>query len=163
MKSLRKLSTVCVILVLLFSLTGCIVINDYKYFDDMDPSVVASVSIYDTKRLKYSNDVDSLLESTPAVVLEQAQIPSFLNELGLIRFNDQTIISCVAFDPAGGFGYYVIRIVFNSGNFLLLDRGGYSMFFDSDGNVINRYDGSCKYEDWMQLITKYYDVESTPL
>ena len=163
MKALRTLLTSCIVFVLLFSLSGCFVINDYKYFDDINPSVVSSISIYDTSTLEYSNDVDGLLASSPAVVLEKDQIPTFLNELGLIRFNNQIIISCVAFDPAGGFQKYVLSIVFNSGNFLLLDRGGYSMFFDSDGNVIDHYNGSCKYEDWMRLITKYYDAESTPL
>ena len=96
-------------LLLLSTLTSCIVIPRYRYFE-IDATTVESGEIYDLSKSESRYRV--FLETETPVYKIPADKPSaFLDDFSKIRFSDPIIIVIAAIDPSFSYGNWTIRII----------------------------------------------------
>lgn len=153
MKTKRVLLISVLFLVILVSLTGCIIIPTYKQYD-IDAETVSSVEIYDLRNsdTHYS---DFLASQTPVYTVEQDQTSDFLSDLSGIRFSDAIIIAIAAIDPSFVYDDWVVRINYTDGSYSLISCDGYGETYDANDQVIETNHFGCEDDEWKQLIGKY--------
>ena len=158
MKKINRILTVAFALTILISLTGCIVIPLYKYYDDIDTEKVSSVDIYDLRNSE-SYYSDFLETETPVYTLKDDQLNEFWGDLGKIRFTDQIIITIAAVDPSFSYDEWVVRINYIDGSYSLISCDGYGETYDKNNQVIDTNHFGCDNEEWKQFIGKYLPKE----
>ena len=145
------------LLVLVATLTSCIVIPRYRYFE-IDATTVESVEIYDLSKSesRYSNFLET---ETPVYKIPADKTSAFLDDFSKIRFSNPIIIVLAAIDPSFAYSNWTVRINYTDGSFELLSSGGYGQSFDANGENISAHHWSCEEEDLSELIGKYLPGE----
>lgn len=158
MKTLRFSLIVSLLLGLSIQLTGCIVIPNYKYYDDIDTANVTSVQIYDLRNVDV-RDSRILDTHEPVYTLSPEQLESFWDDLASIRFNDPLIITIAAIDPSFGYDVWVVRINYADNTFSLISSGGFNQTFDENNQAIDSNHYNCDDEEWNKFIGRYLPAE----
>lgn len=153
MKTKRVLLTALLFLAIFVSLTSCIMIPTYKYYE-IDPEKVSSIEIYDLRNsdTHYS---DFLETEIPAYAIEKEQTINFLSDLSDIRFSDTIIITIAAVDPSFSYDDWVVRINYTDGSYSLISCDGYGETYDANDQVIEANHFGCDDEEWKQFISTY--------
>ena len=159
MKRTKLFISVLLLIVLLCSLTGCIVIPFHDYYDDIDPETVASIQVYNLRNADKYSDI-FLQTETPLHTLHPTEHAAFLDDLAQIRFTHHVLIVLAAVDPSFRYGDLTVRINFTDGSFRLISDCHYAEAFDKDGNVIDRNRYGCDEAEWMCLVQKYLSMDS---
>lgn len=141
------------ILVMLFSLTSCIIIPLKKHYD-FELDEVSSIDIYNLRenRMDRSNFLET---EVPMYTIGEDQKADFLSDFGDIQFNDSIIIVLAAIDPSFSYGEWVVRINFVDGSYSLFSCAGYGETFDANDKWKESTHYSCDLEDLVELICKY--------
>jgi len=140
-------------LILLLSLTSCIIIPTFKRYK-IDAEEVFSIEIYDL-RSSDTHGSDFLETQAPAYVIEEQQITDFLGDLSDIRFSDTVVIAVAAVDPSFSYGDWVVRIRYTDGSCALISCNGYGETYDASGAVIDTNHFGCDGEEWEEFVSKY--------
>lgn len=145
-------------LIVLLSLTSCILIPIQKHYD-IDPETVSSIEIYDLRGVDtyYSFFLES---ETPVYSIEEDQMADFLSDLSNIQFSDTIIITIAAVDPSFFYDDWVTRINYTDGSFSLISCDGFGESYDANDQVTDRNHFGCDNDEWKQFIGKYvpYDI-----
>jgi len=140
-------------LLMISTLTSCIVIPRYKRFE-IDADQVASVEIYD---LCENETFGGEFLKTEAAVYEipKERVSDFFNDLSKIRFFDTIIIVLAPTDPSFYYDTWVVRINYRDGSYELLSSDGYGEVYYQNGEVKDSHHYSCDNEEWWAFIEKY--------
>ncbi len=155
MKRIRGLAVMALVLVLMFTFTGCVVIPLGDHYYDYDPETVVSVEIYDLRGSLTTTD--SFLETdVPVYTVTEEQKTEFLADLGQIQFEDYIFIVLAAYDPSFDYGEWAIRINRADGSYVLHSNGGYAKTYDKNNKLTNYHRHSqTDQERWGRLMEKY--------
>lgn len=157
MKWGKWLPIIMVALVLMATLSGCMVIPLAKYYN-IPTEDVESVQFYDLREETiYSHDFTQ--RHSPSYTLPEQDIPSFLYHFSKVKFSKIILIIPAAVDPSFHYGELVVRINFSDGKFTLYSCNGYGQTFDAKGKSISTTHYSCKEKDLLELISLYYPVD----
>lgn len=157
MKRRQTLSLLILSLAMLVTLTGCIVIPQYKQYD-IAPEEVSSIEIhYLQERTQYREQSPGA--ETLAYTLEDAQKADFLSDLSDIRFSDAIIITIAAIDPSFSYGVWTVRINYTDGSYAFLSCDGYGETFDANDSRIEGNHFDCDDDEWEAFIRKYLPQE----
>ncbi len=146
-----------VIFAAIFTLSGCIIIPQYKNFE-IDPAEIASIEIYDLRESDTYGE-QFLEDTSPVCEIPGEEIDDFTRDLAEIEFTRYIIIVLAAVDPSFNYGDFVARINYTDGSFELLSDGGWGQTFDQDGEVISSHRYGCDSEEWEEFIGKYLPKE----
>jgi len=149
----RVLMLILSVILLMATLTGCIMIPLYKNFK-IDASIVESIDFYDLRQAESSYSDFSLTEK-PVYTITTDDISAFLDDLAKIQFSDTIYISIAAFDPSFSYGDWTVRIFYKDNSYAFLSYSHYGESFDKDGNLISSHHFGCDQEEWLALIGKY--------
>ena len=116
------LLTLTIILIML-TLTSCIVIPIYKRFK-IDADTVTSIEIYDLCELDslYGN-FDKTQKNIYKISADKNA--DFLNDLAEIRFSDSIILVPAAVDPSFYYDEWTVRINYTDGSYEFISSDGY--------------------------------------
>ena len=153
----RCILSVLMIFTVIFTLSSCIIIPEYKNFV-IDPATIASIEIYDLRESDTRGE--SFLEDTsPVYEIPNEEIDDFTSDLAQIEFTRYIIITLAAIDPSLNYGDFVVRINYTDGSFELLSDGDFGQTFDQDGEVISGHRYGADSEEWEEFIGKYLPKE----
>lgn len=146
------------IMVLVFSLSGCYVPPKEMYYTDLVKEEIASIEIYDC-----SEEYDSyksinrytIDEKEPMFSLDDSQIESFLKDLSEIRFYTKGGLLIGAVDPSFNFGKRTAKINFLDGSALYLSDSDYCVWMNADGSSRTGHHLSPDKEEWESFINSY--------
>ena len=150
------LLTLTIILIML-TLTSCIVIPIYKRFK-IDADTVTSIEIYDLCELDslYGN-FDKTQKNIYKISADKNA--DFLNDLAEIRFSDSIILVPAAVDPSFYYDEWTVRINYTDGSYEFISSDGYGQKFNKDDQEIDSHHFGCKQEEWLEFIKKYIPAE----
>ncbi|MBR6514034.1 MAG: hypothetical protein IKT46_04275 [Clostridia bacterium] len=149
----RTVTLLSILLILTLSLTGCIVIPQYKYYE-ISPDDVISVQIYDLRKSEsYYGDFIEL--DNPVYTLDDDSKTDFITELSEIRFKDVIIITIAAIDPCFTYDEWVARINYNDGSYDLISCDGYNQSYNANNECVSSNHYSCDNDEWKAFITSY--------
>lgn len=139
------------------SMTSCIVIPRYEYFE-IDADTVASIEIYDLCEADsiYGNFVET---ESPVYEIPTDKKTDFLNELAEIRFSDAIVIVLAAIDPSFNYDEWTVRINYTDGSYQLISSDGYGETFDANGELIDFHHFGCDQDEWWSFISEYLPKE----
>mgnify|MGYP003448367051 CR=1 FL=1 len=157
MKLCKPFLLVIVTLLLVVSLSGCIIIPLWKYYD-IPAEEVASVQFYDLRDLE-SNRSNFATTLEPVYTIPEEDTEDFLDDFSKLKFSDTIIIVLAAIDPSFDYGDWVVRINFSNGQYTFYSCGGYGETFDAEGKRIASTHFSCDNEELENLVGKYYEIE----
>lgn len=141
-------------LIIFSSLTGCIIIPRYKYYN-IDVDDVSSIEIYHlSENERWYGDI----EEPGVYMIEEEEIDEFLDDLSDIRFSDHIIIVIAAIDPSFDYGEWVVRVNYIDGSYSFLSCAGYGEAYDQNNELIRSNHYGCDDEEWKQLIKRYVPV-----
>lgn len=158
MKLYRSFAAALMVLVLIVSLSGCIIIPLSKHYD-ISAEEVASVQFYDLRNQESTAYSGFDKTQQPVYTVPQEQTEEFLNDFSNLRFSDTIIIVLAAIDPSFSYGDWVIRINFSDGRYSFYSSRGYGETRDAESNFISSTHFSCDDEDLENLISKYYNIQ----
>ena len=154
---LRKVMIVILMIVILYSLIGCIpVIIDEYYEIYQETDQIKSIALY--QRNDSPNAETNELNETPLAEIAPEDFSEFVAELEGIYSSTGFYITIAAQDPSFYFDKYVIRIHYLNGDQEFISDGGYQEVMYSDETV----DGShYSFDDdqWDAFILKYFSVK----
>ena len=154
MKCFKRLFAIILTVVLISSLTGCIIVPDYEYYDKIDIKKVSSIDVHILQNIE-SRHTSSIVDDTLLYSLKEEQFSDFINDLSEIRFTQHYIIFPAPFDPSFNYGKLVVKITYLNGNYMFISNAGYGQTFNSAGEQIDNNHYSCDDNDWESLIRKY--------
>jgi len=153
----RCILSVLMIFTVIFTLSSCIIIPEYKNFE-IDPATIASIEIYDLRESDTRGEA-FLEDTSPVYEIPDEEIDDFTSDLAEIDFTRYIIIVLAAIDPSFNYGDFVVRINYTDGSFELLSDGGWGQTFDQDGEAISGHHYGCDDEEWEEFIGKYLPKE----
>ena len=158
MKLHKSFLLVLMTVVLLVSLSGCIVIPLRKHYD-IPPEEVVSVQFYDlrNKDSSHYSGFDAILE--PVYTVPGQDKADFLDDFSKLKFSDSIVLVLAPTDPSFYYGDWVVRINFTNGQYTFYSCGGYGETFDAKGKCISTTHFSCDDEELKNLVGKYYKIE----
>ena len=157
MKLCKPFLLVIVTLLLVVSLSGCIIIPLWKYYD-IPAEEVASVQFYDLRDLE-SNRSNFATTLEPVYTIPEEDKGTFLDDFSKLKFSDTIVISLAAVDPSFDYGDWVVRINYSNGQYTFYSCAGYGATFDSEGTYLSSTHYSCDDEELENLVSKYYEIE----
>ena len=139
--------------IVMCTLTSCIIIPVYKNFE-IDANAVVSIEIYDLCQADslYGEFVKT---ETPVYEIPAEKITDFLNDLSKIRFSDHIIIVLAAIDPSFCYDEWTIRINYTDGSYELISSDGCGETYANNGEVIDSHHFGCDQEEWRDFIGQY--------
>ncbi|MBE6648306.1 MAG: hypothetical protein E7614_02155 [Ruminococcaceae bacterium] len=158
MKIYKFILATTLILLMLVSLTSCIIIPRYKRYDDINSENVSSIMIYDLRECE-TTDSTFLKNEEPVYTLPDEKLKDFLDDLADIQFSDHILIILAAVDPSFNYGDWVARINNTDGTYLLISSHGYGEAYNSSGQVTDTNHYGCDNEEWAEFISRYLPSE----
>lgn len=162
---LKKISALCMMVLLICQMTGCIMIPSYeKIALRYDVSEIVSVELYDLRENGYhgmsSAENISQMEQdlTPIGILESEQYDVFVSELESITFSDVFVIVLAAMDPAYSYHGYTVKIDYQNGEYDILSPTG-QLYYYGDGKGFRERSYSCDEDVWNDFIESYFTEE----
>lgn len=150
---MKRIALLMAAVILMLSLTGCIIIPRYKYFE-IDGSTVSSIQIYDL--CEYDGLGSDFLDSeTAAHVIPKDENEAFLKDLARIRFSDALVIVLAAVDPSFYYDTWTVRINYTDGSYELISCDGYGEIFDEKGTRTDSHHYGCDNDEWRIFMGKY--------
>lgn len=144
---------VLTIVLIVTTLTSCIIIPKYKKFK-IDANMVESIEIYDL--CEENSEFSYFIQTTsPVYKIPTEKTTIFLNDLAEIRFTDYIIIVLAAIDPGFNYDTWTVRINYRDGSYQLLSSAGYGETYDEKGDKIDSHHFGCDQEEWWGFIGKY--------
>lgn len=154
MKLSKRFLCALTALVLMVSLSSCIVIPRSKFYQ-ISAEEVTSVQFYDLRNVKSgSSGFDKTCE--PVYSVPEEDLEHFLHDFSRLEFTDTILIVIAAIDPSFYYGDWVVRINFSNGQYTFYSCDGYGETFNSEGDCISSTHFSCDDKDLENLIDKYY-------
>ena len=153
MKIQKTILMSALILVMLVSLTGCIIIPLTKYYH-FDPEEVSSIDIYDLRE-SGTNESGFLETEVPIYTIGQDKKAEFLSDFSEVKFESAIVIVLAAVDPSFDYGNLVVRINFADGSYSLYSCAGYGETYDANNKWKCAHHYSCDIEDLVELANKY--------
>ena len=155
---MKRLGLFCIITVLLLcTLTSCIMIPTYKHYK-ISADTVSSIAVYDLRQSE-SHYSDFLETESPVYELPEEKIADFLGDLSEIRFSDTIIITIAAVDPSFVYDDWTVRVNYTDGSYELISCDGYGEVYDKNGEKTDSHHFGCEQEVWSALIEKYLPQE----
>ena len=145
-------------IVLIVSLSSCIIIPLIKYYDISTEDVI-SVQFYDLRNSESSHYSGFDENIKPAYTIPEEEKEEFLDDFSKLKFSDAIVIVLAAIDPSFYYCDWIVRINFSNGQYTFYSCGGYGETFDSEGKCISSTHFSCDDEELENLIGKYYEIE----
>ncbi len=139
------------------SLTGCIIIPQYKHFK-IDADSVSSIEIYDLCKVDTYESYFLETEDVDYTIPEE-KASDFLKDLSDIRFSDHILIILAAVDPSFSYDTWTVRINYADGSFELISCDGYGQSFDENGTKIDSHHYGCDNDEWNEFLKKYIPKE----
>ena len=159
MKFLKQSIIMVLILSLLLSLTGCIVIPQFKKYD-INKADLSSVQIYDLRDCE-THYSDFTEYDPPLYAVADEQVEDFLKDFSKIQFTDYIIIGLLAVDPGFDYGDWVVRLNYTDGTWTLLSSSGYSETFDKAGKYVTSNHFGCDPNEWEKFVTAYLPADTS--
>lgn len=154
----RKITTLFVTLLLLVSLTGCMLIPMVKKLDlHYDVSEITSIEIFNLGDEVYDvYDLEELIDDNfiPAATLTSEQFSEFADRVGEFRFTDTYVIALASVQVDYSFAGYVVKITYANGEYELLSNGSQA-YKNEKGHYMDSY--SCDEGDWNRFIEEYLE------
>ena len=104
----RCILSVLMIFTVIFTLSSCIIIPEYKNFV-IDPATIASIEIYDLRESDTRGEA-FLEDTSPVYEIPDEEIDDFTSDLAQIQFTRYIVFVLAATDPVFEYGYFVARI-----------------------------------------------------
>ncbi len=158
MKTVKKLLLSALAIVMLISLSSCVIVPSYKRYNNINTDEVESVEIYDLRDAE-AEDRTFLETDAPIFDIEEESIEDFFEDLGQIRFEDHLVFVLIPMDPVFSYGEWVVRINYTDGSYTLISDRGFGETYDDEGECIERNHYGCESEEWLALIGKYVPEE----
>lgn len=155
---MKKTLVLFALLALTLTLSGCITIPRYKYFDNISPDRVTSVQIYDLREDETAH-YRSIPKDAPSYTVSEEEKEAFINALAEFPFDDSVIISCVAVDFSDWYQDFAIKINYKDDSYRFISATGYNEYYEKSG-VRDHYNSwRCSKDDFMELIKPYLPEE----
>ena len=154
MKQYKRIVLVAMAFVLLFSLSGCIMIPVTKHYN-IPADEVKSICFYDLHGedgVSYSK-LDERYE--PVYTLPQKEHKAFLKDFSKIKYSRTLIITIAAVDPGFSIGDWVIRVDFTNGQYSFYSYAGYGETYDAEGTTVSSNHFGCDEQQFKGLIQNY--------
>ena len=154
---MRKMIACALALIIVASLAGCVQVpRRWEFLHDAD-SIVA-IEIYN---LTEYIDFDLPEDAEPIAYVKQEDYASFCEDIASIEFSDEIILFPAAIDPSWTLHGYVAKIIYDNGDYELINNSGYQ-----SQEVINGRGRSFHYSfpddvTWVNLIQKHIDVTAS--
>lgn len=158
MKNYKQFLLVILCIVLLLSLSGCMVIPLSKYYV-ISEEEVASVQFYDLRGEESEHYAGFDKKCEPVYTLPAEEHQAFLDDFSEMKFSDTILIVLAAVDPSFSYGDWVIRINFSNGQYTFYSSNGYGETYDGEGEFLSSTHFSCDEEELETLIRKFYTTE----
>ena len=155
---LRKITVLFAALLLLVSLTGCMLIPMVKKLDlHYDVSEITSIEIFNLGDEVYDvYDLEELIDDNfiPAATLTSEQYSGFADRVGELTFTDTYVIALASVQVEYSFAGYVAKITYANGEYELLSNGSQA-YKNEKGHYMDSY--SCDEGDWNRFIEEYLE------
>lgn len=158
MKRYIQMIAVLVVIVLLVSLSGCIIIPLSKYYN-IPAEEVVSVQFYDLRNQNANGGTGFNQSEEPVYTVPEEEREKFLKDFSTLEFTDTIIIVLAAIDPSFSYGEWVVRINFTNGQYTFYSCAGYGETYNAEGKCVSSTHFSCNDEELEKLIGKYYEIE----
>ena len=156
----RKITALFVAFLLIFSLTGCMVIPIRQKIElRYDVSEIAAIEIYNLGDGSYDvYQLEELMEQNfiPVATLESEQYSGFAEEIKELDFSDTLVIALASVSTDYSFIGYIVKITYANGEYEILNHRCQA-YSNDDGHYPNAY--SCDEGEWDRWIEGYLEKE----
>jgi len=157
---MKKITIICLVLILLFSFTSCTTVNKSIELSG-DQKSIQSIDIYDVSEQYYEGDITVLRsENTPIYTVNPEQYADFLDELLLLDFEEEAVFFPIPMDGGCDYFGYVISIVYTDGGYdIVAEEGQFSYSLGVDGKGRYKYEHAdyCGDVSWVDFVEKYIE------
>jgi len=151
----------CLTLVLLVGLTGCMVIPIRQKIElRYDVSEITAIEIYNLGDGAYDvYQLEELMEQNfiPVATLETEQYSGFAEEIKELDFSDTLVIALASVSTDYSFIGYIVKITYTNGEYEILNHRCQT-YHNDKGNYPDSY--GCDEGDWNRLIEAYLPVDA---
>ena len=172
----RKITTAFIALLLVFSLSGCMIIPVFKHIElRYGAFEIASVELYDiggqrylgrfehsVGRFEHSADegIDQMEEELdPVDALDAEQYESFVKDLEKLTFSHHIVLILASMQPpVHSFDGYTIKITYQNGDYDILSYA--CQLYDSGDDYVEN-EWNCDEDEWNAFIKSYFSVDTS--
>ena len=156
----RKITALFVAFLLIFSLTGCMIIPMRQKIElRYDVSEITAIEIHNLGDEAYDiYQLEELMEQNfiPVATLESEQYSGFAEEIKELDFSDTLVIAPASVSTDYSFVGYIVKITYANGEYEILNHRCQA-YCNDDGHYPNAY--SCDEGEWDRWIEGYLEKE----
>ena len=158
---IRKITALFVAFLLIFSLTGCMIIPIRQKIElRYDVSEITAIEIHNLGDEAYDiYQLEELMEQNfiPIATLESEQYSGFAEEIKELDFSDTLVIAPASVSTDYSFIGYIVKITYANGEYEILNHRCQT-YHNDKGNYPDSY--GCDEGDWNRLIEAYLPVDA---
>ena len=159
----RKITALFAVFLLIFSLTGCMVIPIRQKIElRYDVSEITAIEIYNLGDGAYDMyELEELMENNfmPVASLTDEQYSGFAEDVKELVFSDTLVIALASVSTDYSFIGYIVKITYASGEYEILNHRCQT-YHNDKGNYPDSY--GCDEGEWNRLIETYLPAD-TPI